>query len=89
MIWQIASRILSGAGVEGLGRRIALPDVGPAGQVGEADYGDEDGADIEKEPGGGVAVLVGGAAGHSEKEDHDTGNGQEDAPEGDAANMGR
>jgi len=65
-----------------------LPEIGPANQVDEADHGDEDGGNVEKEPGGGVAVLVGRGAGHPEEEDHDSGNGQENAPEGDAANLG-
>jgi hypothetical protein len=69
-------------------RKGRLPQVGPADQVGEADYGDKDGGDVEKEPGGGVAVLVGGAAGHPKEEDHDSGNGKENSPERDAANMG-
>jgi hypothetical protein len=69
-------------------RKGGLPEVGPAEQVGKAYDGDKDGSDVEKESGGGVAVLIGRASGHPEEEDHDSGNGQQDAPEGDAANLG-
>ena len=64
-----------------------LPEVGPADKVDDADDGDEDGANVEKELGGGVAVLVGGLTGHSQEEKNQAGEAEENGPKRDAGDV--
>jgi hypothetical protein len=64
-----------------------LPEIGPADKVDDADDDDEDGANVEKELCGGVAVLVGGLAGHSQEEENQAGEAEEDGPKRDAGDV--
>jgi len=64
-----------------------LPEVGPADKVDDADDDDEDGANVEKELCGGVAVLVGGLTGHSQEEENQAGDAEENGPKRDAGDV--
>src|SRR5215467_2526151 len=65
----------------------ALPQVGPADQVDDANGGHKDDADVEEEPGGRVAVLVAHLARHSQEKENQAGDSEKNGPERYAGNV--
>src|SRR5215813_5217136 len=69
-------------------RLAALPEVRPANEIDDANGGNKDNADVEEEPGGRVAVLVGSLTGHSQEEENQAGDAEENGPERNAGDVG-
>ena len=66
----------------------SLPEVRPANQVNDSDGGNKDDADVQEEPGGRIAILVGGLTGHSQEKENQAGDPEENGPQRDAGDVG-